>query len=568
MFNGISVKSILVVDDEECILELAQLRLGRKDGFTVDVASSAEEAWAKMLDRCYDLVVSDYEMPVTNGADLLRRMRARGDYTPFIIVTSRGKESVALDCQKAGVDAYLQRSGSGADWISVLLAVIEGMSRPCPSMNVMDDESENLFRDLLNDGTDPDIRVKIDDDELLKQVHAEDKEAVKNIIQVVMDDEEPRMAEFRIRSPSGWVWQHGLFLSYREGNGVRVSMKGIDTQRKQLMGQGAQWQMMTRALHDAPLQLEFIDSDYNLLFSNRYPQVGDRCHRVIRGSETPCQECGMKKALEEGKPNTTSFNEDGRRVEITYVPSRDEDGNVNSVLRLQYEYPVPPSSDETLGTVLETNRKLHLLTSIIRHDMLNQLTAMMGYLDLYDEFPEKREMLISRLRELVHNMDRQITFTRSYQKLGSTAPSWQDCEGCVQSAMDELDIDSEMVYVEGPLPLVFGDPMLERVIFNLFSNSLMHGESVSKIRVWFQEDEEKGSLFVADNGRGIPSDKKDRIFDRGFGSNRGYGLFLIRNILDITGITIHEVGEEGSGACFRLDIPSKVYTFKNRRGGE
>jgi hypothetical protein len=65
------------------------------------------------------------------------------------------------------------------------------------------------------------------------------------------------------------------------------------------------------------------------------------------------------------------------------------------VLRLQQEALEPKSSDQILETVLETNRKLHLLTSIIRHDILNQLTAMMGYLDLYDEVPEKQDLVMS-----------------------------------------------------------------------------------------------------------------------------------------------------------------------------
>jgi signal transduction histidine kinase len=94
----------------------------------------------------------------------------------------------------------------------------------------------------------------------------------------------------------------------------------------------------------------------------------------------------------------------------------------------------------------------------------------------------------------------------------------------------------------------------------------MHGGGIRRIRVWFQESEEGGSLFIADDGRGVPEDKKERIFDRGYGDNSGYGLFLVRSILDITGITIKEVGVPGQGACFRMDLPRKIYAFKNDRG--
>ena len=344
-------------------------------------------------------------------------------------------------------------------------------------------------------------------------------------------------------------------------------MKGIDEEQEPKTPNRAQWQTLAKAGTAMPVQLELIDADYNVLFSNRGPTRGLKCHRSINDRDEMCSDCGMDVAIKSGSPSTQSFEEDGRRIDIFYVPVLDQEDEARSVLRLQFEYPHHPSLEEALESILKTNMKLHHLTSIIRHDMLNQLTAMMGYLDLYDEMPDKRDMLISRMKDLVLNLDRQATFTRSYQKLGSTAPGWQDLEQCIIVAMEELDMDPRTVEVESPLPLVFGDPLLEKVVVNIFSNSLRHGGDVRRIKVWFREGQGVGSLYFSDNGRGIPADKKERIFDRGYGSNRGYGLFLVRSILEINDITIQEVGVEGQGACFRLDLPPQVYKPKNR-GGE
>jgi signal transduction histidine kinase len=55
-----------------------------------------------------------------------------------------------------------------------------------------------------------------------------------------------------------------------------------------------------------------------------------------------------------------------------------------------------------------------------------------------------------------------------------------------------------------------------------------------------------------DNGNGIPGNKKEKIFQRGYGENTGLGLFLVREILAITGISITETGDAGKGA--RVDI--------------
>jgi signal transduction histidine kinase len=66
-----------------------------------------------------------------------------------------------------------------------------------------------------------------------------------------------------------------------------------------------------------------------------------------------------------------------------------------------------------------------------------------------------------------------------------------------------------------------------------------------------------------DNGIGVAADKKERIFERGFGKNTGLGLFLAREILDITGIKIRETGEPGKGARFEMKVPHGAFGFTN-----
>jgi signal transduction histidine kinase len=49
---------------------------------------------------------------------------------------------------------------------------------------------------------------------------------------------------------------------------------------------------------------------------------------------------------------------------------------------------------------------------------------------------------------------------------------------------------------------------------------------------------------------------KEKMFGKGFGKDHGFGLFLSREILAITGISITEMGEPGKGAKFVMTIPS------------
>ncbi len=102
--------------------------------------------------------------------------------------------------------------------------------------------------------------------------------------------------------------------------------------------------------------------------------------------------------------------------------------------------------------------------------------------------------------------------------------------------------------------------MLTRAFANLMDNTMRHGESASRVRVRYLL-EESGDLTLVweDDGIGIPPDEKELIFRRGFGKNTGFGLFLIREILEITGITITETGEHREGARFEMHVPDGMY---------
>ncbi len=103
--------------------------------------------------------------------------------------------------------------------------------------------------------------------------------------------------------------------------------------------------------------------------------------------------------------------------------------------------------------------------------------------------------------------------------------------------------------------------MLEKVFHNLFENAVRHGGYVTEISVTCREEDGGGNMVIAveDDGVGVPADMKERIFKRGVGSNTGYGLYLIQEILGITGMSIRETGVEGKGACLEIIVPPGVW---------
>jgi len=73
----------------------------------------------------------------------------------------------------------------------------------------------------------------------------------------------------------------------------------------------------------------------------------------------------------------------------------------------------------------------------------------------------------------------------------------------------------------------------------------------------------EGGLIVSyqDNGPGVPLKEKERIFEKGRGHGTGLGLFLSKEVLAITGITIRETGTPGEGARFEMLIPPGQFRF-------
>ena len=75
-------------------------------------------------------------------------------------------------------------------------------------------------------------------------------------------------------------------------------------------------------------------------------------------------------------------------------------------------------------------------------------------------------------------------------------------------------------------------------------------------------------LVYEDDGAGISDAEKEKIFNQGYGKNTGLGLFLIREILDLTGIVIHESGKEGVGVRFEILIPEGSFRFSESQKDE
>ncbi len=101
---------VLYVDDEPDLLGIGKLFLERSGNFTVTTSQSASEAIRFLERKKFDVIISDYQMPVMNGIQFLVEVRSRFGPIPFILFTGRGREEVVIQAINSGADFYLQRN--------------------------------------------------------------------------------------------------------------------------------------------------------------------------------------------------------------------------------------------------------------------------------------------------------------------------------------------------------------------------------------------------------------------------------------------------------------------------
>ena len=220
---------------------------------------------------------------------------------------------------------------------------------------------------------------------------------------------------------------------------------------------------------------------------------------------------------------------------------------------------------QKVEAALETaNQKLSLLSQITRHDISNRVFALLAELDLAKELakePRLTESLLQLERTSMAIQD-QIAFTKDYQEIGTQAPSWYLVTPLIRSAADPLYLPEVNVSVHCDGVEVFADAMISKVFYNLIHNALRHGEHLTRITFSYQVSGNDLVIFAEDNGIGIVLKEKENIFRKGFGKDSGLGLFLSREILSITGITIQETGERGKGARFEIHVPDGDWRIK------
>ena len=215
----------------------------------------------------------------------------------------------------------------------------------------------------------------------------------------------------------------------------------------------------------------------------------------------------------------------------------------------------------------ESAEKTKILNSITRHDILNQIFVIEGNMDLLrrkliDEGQRKNLALISMAAK---NILHQLDFLKAYQEIGLKGPVWQDIGAMISRMPLPFSEKGIELKIQTNDAEILADPQLEKVFFNLFDNSLKHGIGLSHISISLLDKPNFVELIYQDDGKGIPKENREHLFNIGLEGDHGVGLFLTKKILAMTGMTISEEGEPGKGVKFVIRVHRSNIRFNAGR---
>jgi len=588
--------SLLYVDDEPDLLDLCKLFLEREGEFSVVTVTSAPGALELLKEQPFDAIISDYQMPVMDGIEFLKKVRMEFKDIPFILFTGRGREEVVIEAINCGADFYLQKGGAPRAQFSELSHKIRQAIRTKQveqELRMMkftvSNAAEGILWINLMGG------ITFFNDTICTMLGYTREEFALLTIR----DINPHFIENHLGQLWSKVWERKYLTvddTNRKKDGsiipVEILLNYVEfgpnayvfafvrdiTDRKRAEDELKSAYEKNKGLMDYANDAIFIaDAKTGMLLdANKKAQelIGRTLAEIqlMRESELHPKEeeekyrAYFKKHVIDGRGSQEEIVVDkiGNHIPVIVSATILDLGGRRCMMGIFHNISDIKKAQDALQLA---NKKLNLLAEITRHDIRNKLTVLGGYLELFTDHPPEplHSMYLTKLKSAVKMIAANIDFTKLYQDLGVVAPVWHDVSDTFFKACTHIDIKKIRFESDADGVEIFADPLLERVFYNIVANSVEHGNRVSVVRLSSLEVPDGLLIRIDDDGIGIPSHDKETIFQRGFGKNTGLGLFLSREILSITNITIKESGEFQHGARFEMFVPKSVYRFSGTR---
>ncbi|WP_162562441.1 hybrid sensor histidine kinase/response regulator [Salinigranum rubrum] len=586
---------LLHVDDDQLLTGLLNdLVVQSHDDISLHSMHDCDGVLSYLETNDVDCVISDYEMPGTNGLELLDAVRQRWPDLPFILFTGQGDEEIAEKAINAGVTDYVQKR-SGALQFALLLNRVRKAVEQRRARAALERElriEKEHFRMALENSPFVAFRLDTDlrytwvgnphedfeveqvlgkrDDELLPPEAAE---TVMEPKRRALETGERVREEVTYELPSGVVTYDLTVEPLRDESGAVVGLTcaSLDvTDRKAYERQlerdsqrtEAQFELLVDTVEDYAIFL--LDPDGRVQTWNRGAEnikgyareevVGEHVSVFYPEDDVAAgvPERNLREAKAEGH-----FRGEGWRVrkdgstfwaDVRLTAIR-EDGEFLGYAKVTRD----STEQKRERDLLERKEQLEDLISAISHDLRGPLSVAAGNVEL-----ARRTDDLSRLDATSQALERATELLDHLGRLAKEGtqiltPKPTDLCEVAETAWSLVETGGAELVVEGSLTVVADPSRLQQLFENLFANSVAHAGP--DVTVWVGPLDERDGFYVEDDGPGVPETERAKVFEMGYSTDTdgtGFGLAICNQIADAHGWDIGVTEGRRGGARFEM----------------
>ena len=281
----------------------------------------------------------------------------------------------------------------------------------------------------------------------------------------------------------------------------------------------------------------------------------------FRGDDREVLETGEPKQIQE---KITTADGDTRLLQTTKIPYKVPGSEEEAILGYARDVTELKRYEQTLERQRDN---LEVLNKVVRHDVRNDLQLVQVYSELLEDHVEDGgEEYVQKVQEAARDAVKITETARDVTEVllqSGTNRSPVNLRYVIEEQVDEIrsSYEGALVTLDGPIPEVevLADEMIESVFRNLLNNAVIHNDKeVPEVEVSVDVGEAV-QVRVADNGPGIPDDRKEEIFDEGEtgvdSDSTGLGLFLVHTLVERYEGTVWIEDNEPEGSVFVVELP-------------
>ena len=586
--------SVLHVDDDPSVLDLTSAFLDRElDSVSVTTETSPGGALEALETGAFDCIISDYDMPGTDGLELFEEIREEYPLVPFVLYTGKGSEEIASQAVNAGVTGYFQKGGPDqqrrlanrvkqaaeeyhtkieADRYSTVLRALE-----YPIYVVDETGKFSYVNDAMLELTGYDREEIIGSGTHIIK-HNDAVMEAQNQLGSILSRDGPDTVHFYVdiypkEGEPIPCRDHMAVLPY-EGEAFRGSV-GIlrnvcDEVRKEdeLERRERELERKTRAMDEAPIGVAITDpalEDNPMIYVNDqfvemtgYPreEAVDRNCRFLQGPETGEEAVAeLRRAIDAGESATVelrNYRKDGELFwnRVSIRPLLNGDGAVDDWIGFQEDITEYKQRERELE---RQNDRLERFAGIVSHDLRSPMSVATGRIELAKTAVEGEGENLDAALDALDRMETIVDDTLTLARQGDTVGDLETVslssvvEGCwrtVDTGDAAFELGDDVAFLADP-------DRLRHLLENLFVNAVDHAGADVTVRIGTLD----GGFYVEDDGPGIPENDRDEIFDPGYTtaeSGTGFGLAIVKEIAEAHGWKVAVTEAESGGARFEI----------------